>query len=1238
MTEKIGKYTLLERVGRGGMGTVYKAHDPVLNRAVALKVISGEVEVGEELKARFFREARACDKLNHPNIIVVYDLGEDKNRLFIVMEFLEGDELKTIIAERRRLPIETKLGLMIQICDGLHYAHQHGVIHRDVKPGNIFVLRNGQVRILDFGIARIAASDPGLTRTGLIMGTLRYMSPEQARGRVDQRSDIFSVGAVFYELLAYRPAFDRDNPIEILEQLRAEHPPALTELDPTVPPELAAIIERALMKSPDDRFQDLGQMRDALELVLRQFWDRAAEVRAQVMAQLDDVRELRAALANRLGQGFEDSTLPVVQEDTPLHALYALHEELARRQSQLRSLVDRTEAMEPRLAQGLELLARGRAEEAISELEGVLREMPRHVRAEAALTDARRLATQQAPPEPQIEPPQVASLQIQASALDAPRPEPAPAEPPRPEVSGPEPEPFRPGPFQTEAFRIDPSRPEAPGTEPPAPEPPPVPARPEPREMPDAVEAPTVLLDVATVSSRAPGPRPTAAEPAPATPGNVPGPAAPALTPTPETAAPGPTTPRGAPPRAARLGPGPPPPPPAPASVPSGVRRRGLGMREIGIAAAVVVALGTGGLIVVLRSPTAPPTALKTPATSTPTPPAVIAPPPAPALAPVPPVPLEPAPPAAAPPPPAPAPPAEVAPPPLPAAEVAEFERLRAAAAAARQEAATAGAERLAPATLAPADDKAREAEAAFADRDLERARALLSEALDGYRRAATGSRGTADVRRVQAEATEARRAAEGAQASRLAPAPWERGNAAQREAEDAVKRRDLDKAGPLFRDAAKAFREAEVLATRAALSAATTERERSAALRRDREAAEQAAAAAGAARRQAEEAGAARWAPKALVLAQDKEKEGQAAIDRQDFGAARDRFREAQQEYQRARQDTVASERRELGREDQVRQEAEQGRTQVAQARGLAEQADARRLAPKPWTDAVSRETDGQAALGRRDYATARERFREAHQEYQRAAQEARDVALRREAEQLRAETVDKRALAEQADARRLAPRPWTDASAKEAAAQAALGRRDLAGAIQGYREARQEYQRAAVEARQATEASRRQDAAPTVRPADPAPGAPTPPPRPGGQPGGGLLGAVKRALGGELKGASGSVAWEVVGVRTDTLAAEVRWSYTLVLRETTGTAIQFERVVRSVARGDDGGARVTEERFQRRLEARAELRLPASDAVAYTAGTAPDSLREGVTVFRRFYGKDDKGREIVVDVQFRL
>src|SRR5262249_45768706 len=220
MPEKVGKYETVDRMGRGGMGLVFKARDPLLDRAVALKVISTEVDVSDELRARFFREAQACARLSHANIVTVYDMGEDDGRLYIVMELLEGEELRQLIAQKKVPPIEDRLSVMTQVCDGLHYAHQKGIVHRDIKPANIFVQHNGQAKILDFGIAQMANTEGGLTRTGLIMGTLRYISPEQVRGRADHRSDIYSVGAVFYEFLSMRPPFTSDDPMQLLEQLR----------------------------------------------------------------------------------------------------------------------------------------------------------------------------------------------------------------------------------------------------------------------------------------------------------------------------------------------------------------------------------------------------------------------------------------------------------------------------------------------------------------------------------------------------------------------------------------------------------------------------------------------------------------------------------------------------------------------------------------------------------------------------------------------------------------------------------------------------------------------------------------------------------------------------------------------------------------------------------------------------------------------------------------------------------
>src|SRR5262245_34196876 len=272
MAERIGRYEDLEVIGRGGMGMIYKARDPVLERSVALKVISS-VEITPDLRARFYREARACARLrDHPNIITIYDMGEDAGRLFIVMELLEGEELRRLIARHAPLTLNNKLDILRQICDGLYHAHQRGIVHRDIQPANIFLLPAGQVKILDFGIAQLAAAAAtthgDLTR-GMMMGTPRYMAPEQVRGQADYRSDIFSVGAVAYELFSGRPPFTGEHPMEILEQLRTATPARLSELDPRLPPELSDIVDRAMHKESEARFADLGEMGREVEAVRR---------------------------------------------------------------------------------------------------------------------------------------------------------------------------------------------------------------------------------------------------------------------------------------------------------------------------------------------------------------------------------------------------------------------------------------------------------------------------------------------------------------------------------------------------------------------------------------------------------------------------------------------------------------------------------------------------------------------------------------------------------------------------------------------------------------------------------------------------------------------------------------------------------------------------------------------------------------------------------------------------------
>ena len=389
MPEKIGKYQIVERVGRGGMGMIFKAHDPVLDRSVALKVISPDIEITDELRARFYREAQACARMSHPNIVTIYDMGEDDGRLYIVMELLEGDELKRLVAQRKALPLEDKLSIMVQVCDGLHYAHQKGIVHRDIKPGNIFVQRSGQAKILDFGIAQIANTEGGLTRTGLIMGTLRYISPEQVRGRVDRRSDIYSVGAVFYEFLSLRPPFGGEDPMHLLEQLRTEEPVPLDQLDPGIPADLAAAVAKALRKDPAERFNDLEQMRFHLEAIQRGLAEEAQRLGVRVRDQRGQLLQLRAAVVERLGPSVESEEIPSITERARLETVQALERDFAGRIEAMRSQLACADRLAPSLQRATELLRGGEWADAVAEFEAIIAEMPEHARALEGLGEAR---------------------------------------------------------------------------------------------------------------------------------------------------------------------------------------------------------------------------------------------------------------------------------------------------------------------------------------------------------------------------------------------------------------------------------------------------------------------------------------------------------------------------------------------------------------------------------------------------------------------------------------------------------------------------------------------------------------------------------------------------------------------------------------------------------------------------------------------------------------------------------
>src|SRR3954471_21544407 len=264
--ERIGKYQIVAKIGSGAMGEVFRAHDPVLNRSVAVKTMAELYASDDQLVQRFQREAQSAARLNHPNIVTVYDFGEEQGRFYMAMELLDGADLKELIANHALNDLWDKLDVMEQIAEGLAYAHLQGVVHRDLKPANIRVLPNGRVKIMDFGLARIGTSE--MTRTGMVMGTPNYMSPEQVRGtKADARSDIFSLGAVFYELVSGKKAFNADSMHTILFKVLEEDPEPVRTFVPALPGPFVAFVERCLAKEPDHRFQHAGEMRDALRKV-----------------------------------------------------------------------------------------------------------------------------------------------------------------------------------------------------------------------------------------------------------------------------------------------------------------------------------------------------------------------------------------------------------------------------------------------------------------------------------------------------------------------------------------------------------------------------------------------------------------------------------------------------------------------------------------------------------------------------------------------------------------------------------------------------------------------------------------------------------------------------------------------------------------------------------------------------------------------------------------------------------
>jgi len=303
----LGRYRILGELGRGAMGTVYRAHDPLIEREVAIKTLHPNLpeEVIAEVRPRFLREAKSAGQLNHPNIVTIFDVGEQDGVAYMAMELLEGRSLQQILGESARLPFQTIADIVAQIADALNRAQQLGIVHRDVKPANVVVSASGHVKLTDFGVAYVPTST--MTQTGTMIGSPRYMSPEQVLGLpIDPRSDIFSLGVVLYEMLAGRAPFVRPGDTTIfplINRIAAEPHPPVTQLDPSIPAAFEAILSKALAKKPEQRYQRAGEMANDLRNL------RSLDPASAARAPADDEKTMVLARGPQGGQPEYDKTL-----------------------------------------------------------------------------------------------------------------------------------------------------------------------------------------------------------------------------------------------------------------------------------------------------------------------------------------------------------------------------------------------------------------------------------------------------------------------------------------------------------------------------------------------------------------------------------------------------------------------------------------------------------------------------------------------------------------------------------------------------------------------------------------------------------------------------------------------------------------------------------------------------------------------------------------------------------------
>jgi serine/threonine-protein kinase len=313
-----GRYRIQRKLGAGGMADVYLAEDQELGRRVAIKILDGRHANDAQFIERFRREAKNAAALNHPNIVSIYDRGNAEDTYYIAMEYLDGRTLKELIVGHGAAPVRVAIEYARQILSALRFAHRHGIVHRDIKPHNVLVDGEGRVKVTDFGIARAGASQ--MTETGSIVGTAQYLSPEQARGgEVDQRSDLYSLGVVLYELLTGKTPFEGDTPVEIAMKHLSATPKPPSELRKDIPPELDMVVLRALAKDPNERYQSADEMEGDLDRVARGLPVAAATVDAatQVLRRTPatPVESTAATMIAPVPGAARDVPPPIVEEE-----------------------------------------------------------------------------------------------------------------------------------------------------------------------------------------------------------------------------------------------------------------------------------------------------------------------------------------------------------------------------------------------------------------------------------------------------------------------------------------------------------------------------------------------------------------------------------------------------------------------------------------------------------------------------------------------------------------------------------------------------------------------------------------------------------------------------------------------------------------------------------------------------------------------------------------------------------